>query len=91
MDYQMPLGPQDTNTLNVLASTLGRASQFGSFLSKNYIGELGPRVTAFIPYGPLAEDRFNPLNMAMTITNFAAHVSKCCMGTFGFVEEAKNA
>lgn len=87
MDYQMPLGPQETNTLNVLTSELSRASQFGAFLSKNFIGELGPRMTAFIPYGPLAEDRFNPLNRAITITNFAAHVSNCCKGTFWLLRE----
>jgi hypothetical protein len=89
LNFQLPIGADESNFLNWLASDLQRNSQFGSFVSKSYIGELGPRLTAFIPYGPLAEDRANPLNMAITITNMAAHVSNSCAGAFWLLQEAQ--
>ncbi len=91
LNYQHSLEVEQSNFMNFMASELESASQLGSFVSKNYIGESAARVTSFIPYGPLAENRFNPLDIAILITNLATHVSNSCMGAFWLVNEATKA
>lgn len=86
LNFQHSLEEDESNFMNILASQLEGASQLGSFVSKKFIGESAARVTSFIPYGPLAETRFNPLDMAILITNIAAHVSNSCMGVFSLLD-----
>lgn len=86
LKFQHSLEADESNFMNIIASELDGASQLGSFVSKNYIGESAARVTSFIPYGPLAESRFNPLDMAILITNVATHVVNSCMGVFSVLD-----
>lgn len=82
LNFQYSVNPLEANILNTLVGELELRSQFGPFVSESHSSSPVVSMIAFIPHGALAEDRFRPRDLALTITNFAIHVALSCEGAF---------